>query len=112
MNWYSAFWAKLQSLGFTFFLVVVVGGVGLLFLPLWRKSRSMQQELQRLDSEIIRQEAVEKQQKMEIEALRTDPTFVERTARDKLNLARPNETLFKFEPQPQPAAPAPAPSHR
>lgn len=107
VTWQSAFWAKLQSLGFTVFLVVVACGVGLMFLPLLQKSRSMQQESIRLDSEITRQESLEKQQKIEIEALKTDPTFVERTARNKLNLARPNETIFRFEPPPP--APAPAP---
>lgn len=60
----------------------------------------MQQELLRMDREIARQESLEKQQKTEIEALKTDPAFVERTARNKLNLTRPGETIFRFEPAP------------
>ena len=36
---------------------------------------------------------------MEIEALKTDPAYVERTARNKLNLVRPNEVIFRFEPE-------------
>jgi cell division protein FtsB len=64
----------------------------------------MQQDIRRLDSEIERLEAAERQQRAEIDALKTDAAFVERTARDKLNLAKPNETIFKFEPAPSSVA--------
>jgi cell division protein FtsB len=100
MNLHVRVWTKLQSLGFFVFAAVVACGVGLLFLPLLRQSRAMQQESLRLDREIARQETLEKQQKTEIEALKSDPGFVERTARNKLNLARPGETIFRFEPAP------------
>ena len=98
VNW----WTKLRSFGFVFFVVAVVAGVVLVFVPLLHQRRAMQEELQRLDQELARQEATEKKQKAEIDALSTDAGFVERTARDKLNLARPNETLFRFEPAPPP----------
>jgi len=49
---------------------------------------------------------LEKQQRSEIEALKTDVAYVERTARGKLNLARPNETIFRFEPAPVVAKPS------
>jgi cell division protein DivIC len=100
MNWRTGLWARLQSLGFMVFVVVVGVGMALLFVPLLRQQHLMQQELLRLDREIARQQALEKQQKTEIEALRTDPGYVERTARNKLNLARPGEVIFRFEPAP------------
>ncbi len=100
MDLHVRVWTKVQSLGFFVFAAVVACGIGLLFLPLVRQSRGMQEELTRLDGEISRQEALEKQQKTEIEALKTDAAFVERTARNKLNLARPGETIFRFEPTP------------
>src|SRR5436309_7645702 len=100
MNW-QAVWSKIQSLGFLVFVGIVASGIGLLlFLPLLQRRHAMQTEMQRLDAEIIRQETLERQQKQEIEALKTDPAYVERTARNKLNLARPNETIFRFEPTP------------
>ena len=104
MNWQNL-WLRLQSLGFFVFAGIVAVGVALLlFVPLIHRSRAMQREVRRLDSEIAQQESVEKKQKTEIEALKTDAAFVERTARNKLNLARPDETIFRFEPAP--AAPA------
>jgi cell division protein FtsB len=88
---------RLQSLGFAVFILVVVAGGVLLFVPVWHRRHTMNSDIRRLDSEIARREALEKQQKAEIEALKTDPSYVERTARDKLNLVKPNETMFRFE---------------
>ena len=104
MSW-QTLWARIQSLGFLVFVGIVASGIGLLlFLPLLQRRHAMQTEMQRLDAEIIRQETLERQQKQEIEALKTDPAYDERTARNKLNLARPNETIFRFEPVPTSAA--------
>jgi len=103
MSW-QTLWTRLQSLGFFVFATVVLCGVaGLLFLPLLRQRHAMQMEIQRLDAEISRLESIERQQKIEMEALKTDSEYVERTARNKLNLARPNETVFRFEPPPSDA---------
>ena len=88
---------RLQSLGFAVFILVVVAGGVLLFVPVWHRRHTMNNDIRCLDSEIARREALEKQQKAEIEALKTDPSYVERTARDKLNLVKPNETMFRFE---------------
>jgi cell division protein FtsB len=105
MSWQNL-WARLQSLGFLVFVGIVGCGVVLLFVPILQHRHVMLLEISRLDSEITRQESVEKQQKMEIEALKTDPAYVERTARNKLNLVRLNEVIFRFEPKPPVTAPA------
>jgi cell division protein FtsB len=100
MDW-RHLWLRVQSLGFFVFAGIVAAGVGLLlFVPTFHRAHEMQREVQRLDAEIVRQERLEKQQRQEIEALKTDPSYIERTARNKLNLARPNETIFRFEPVP------------
>ncbi len=104
MSWPSAFWGKLQSLGFFVFVAIVGCGIALLFVPLLHQRREMQMDIARLDREIDQQETLEKKQKIEIEALKNDSSFIERTARNKLNLARPNEVIFRFEPQPATAA--------
>ena len=99
MSWWERLWQRIQSLGFAVFVLVVAFGLGLLFLPLLRRSHLMQQDMRQLDREIEQQEAAERRQRGEVEALKPAAAFVERTARDKLNLAKPNETIFKFEPQ-------------
>ena len=107
MSWPLALWARLQSLGFFVFVAVVGFGVALLFVPLLHQRHAMQLDIARLDHEIEQQEALEKKQQTEIEALKTDPGYVERMARNKLNLSRPNEIIFRFEPPPL----TPAPPH-
>ncbi len=105
MSWQNL-WARLQSLGFLVFAGIVGLGVVLMFVPILQHRHAMLLEISRLDSEITRQESLEKRQKMEIEALKTDSAYVERTARNKLNLVRPNEVIFRFEPKTNAAAPA------
>jgi cell division protein FtsB len=101
MKWTENLWSRLQSLGFVMFVAVLAGGMALFFLPLLQRRHVLQQELLRLDREIARQVELEKQLHADIEALKTDPVFVERTARNKLNLVRPHETIFRFEPPPR-----------
>ncbi|MEI6085499.1 MAG: septum formation initiator family protein [Verrucomicrobiota bacterium] len=109
MNW-QVLWQRIQSLGFVVFAGIVAAGVAVfLFVPALHRRHEMQLELQRLDSEIIRQETTEKQQRQEIESLKTDPSYVERTARNKLNLAKANEIIFRFEST-QPAVLPPPPA--
>jgi cell division protein FtsB len=99
MNWRNL-WAWLQSLGFFVFAGIVSLGVVLMFVPILQHRHTEQLEIARLDNEITRQESLEKKQKTEIEALKTDVAYAERTARNKLNLARANEVIFRFEPVP------------
>ena len=106
MRWMTGLWAKLQSFGFFVFVGIVGFGVALLFLPLLHRRHAMQQDIAQLDREIEQQDALEKKQKTEIEALKSDSSYVERTARNKLNLARPTEVIFRFEPPPTANAPA------
>lgn len=100
MSWTLALWARLQSLGFFVFVAIVGIGVALLFVPLLHQRHAMQLDIAQLDHEIEQQDSLEKKQQTEVEALKTDSSYVERTARNKLNLSRPNEVIFRFEPVP------------
>lgn len=95
MNW-RAIWLWLQSLGYWVFLAIVAAGAVMLFIPLWHRQHVLQRDNRRLEAEVVRLEALEKQYKGEIEALKTDPIYLERVAREKLNLVKPNETVFQF----------------
>jgi cell division protein FtsB len=97
-------WARMQSLGFVVFLAIVGAGAVLVFMPLLHQRLSLQRQIRQLDTEQAKKDEEEKQRKAEIEALKSDPTYVERTARSKLNLAKPNETIFRFESNAVPAA--------
>lgn len=93
-------WFRVTRMGAVFFSAMVICGVALLFLPLFHQRVGLQTELERLDQEIARQDQLERKQKTEIDGLRSDARFIERTTRDKLNLVKPAETIFRFEPAP------------
>lgn len=62
-------------------------------LPRYRKLRQELQELRASNEELVREIAA---LKTEVEALRTDPAYVERIARDELGMVRDEELVFQF----------------
>ena len=64
----------------------------------------MRSEILRLQTEVAAEEELARQNKVQIDALRNDPETVARYAREKLGLARPGETVIRFD-QPDPHAP-------
>ena len=62
-------------------------------LPRYRLLREELQELRQSNEELLREIAT---LKGEIDALRSDPMYVERIARDELGMVRPDEFVFQF----------------
>lgn len=90
-------WNKL-SRGFILLLVVaMVLMIGMWYMPLIRQNQRIRQENLRLDQEIQKEEAQQRQLKSSINALQKDPNAIERMAREKLGYARPGETVIRFE---------------
>ena len=65
-------------------------------LPRYRHLRGELQELRESNEELVREIAT---LKGEIEALRSDPAYVERIARDELGMVRAEEFVFQFPPR-------------
>jgi len=78
-------------------LLVVLFGVGLVcaFLPKCHRVRELQRRKAVLQQENRRIETVTRDLAMKQERFRTDPAFVERTAREE-GMAKPHETVFRF----------------
>jgi cell division protein FtsB len=62
-------------------------------LPRYRHLRGELRELRESNEDLVREIAT---LASEIEALRTDSTYVERIARDELGMVRPEEFVFQF----------------
>ena len=62
-------------------------------LPRYRHLRAELAELRESNEELVREIAALKR---EIEALRTDPAYVERIARDELGMVRDEEIVLQF----------------
>jgi cell division protein FtsB len=62
-------------------------------LPRYRHLRTELEALRESNDELVREIATFKR---EIDALRTDPGYVERIARDELGMVRDEEIVFQF----------------
>ena len=101
MNVDLGIWNKLTRVVIVLCLVAGLIGIGLWYLPLIRQNERMRREVQRLDTQIQKEDESSKQLKTSIDALRNDPKAVERLTREKLGYAKPGETVIRFE---EPAA--------
>lgn len=90
-------WDRLTKVVFVLLFVAAAALIFLSYLPLIRQNERMRQEVLRLETELERERALNRELMQSIEALRNDPKTVERLAREKLGLARPGETVVRFE---------------
>jgi cell division protein FtsB len=69
-----------------------------IFLPVVRKVQRLETQKETLADRIENSGRVQKRLQMEFELLRSNPEYLERVARDRLSLGRPNEVIFRFDP--------------
>lgn len=92
------FWRVLQPWVYALVGLLFVAVVLALFYPTWKRGQHMkgQTETVQRDINLKRQELSDLQE--EAGRLKDDPFTVERMSRDTLNVARPGEVIFKFQP--------------
>jgi cell division protein FtsB len=90
-------WSKLTQAFIVLVAVAVVMLIGMTYVPLIHQNERMRREILRLDDELQKQEAVAKELRADIDALRNDPATVSRLARESLGYAKPDETVIHFE---------------
>jgi cell division protein FtsB len=93
-------WQRLNSvlrvlLGLAVVLVIVS-----LFLPLYKKRVQSQNEIDNLQSLVNEQKTMLTRQTREVHLLTSDPVYLETIARDRLDLMKEGETIFRLEPRP------------
>jgi cell division protein FtsB len=93
----SGIWNRLTQLVVALLVAAVLVGVGFWYVPLIRQNERMRKEVARLEEETAREAARGRELDERIHALTRDPAAVERAAREKLNLSKPDETIFRFE---------------
>jgi cell division protein FtsB len=68
------------------------------FLPLIRERQKQQSTVQALKESVARERALYNKQNKKLALLQSDPSYLELLARDKLDLMKPGETIFRMEP--------------
>jgi cell division protein FtsB len=86
------------------YLLIMSAAVILLicwFLPLVKEQQRQQNALQALKQQVLLERTKYNKESKKLNLLRNDPAYTELLARDKLDLMKPGETIFRMEPQPE-----------
>ncbi|MBV8143028.1 MAG: septum formation initiator family protein [Verrucomicrobia bacterium] len=71
------------------------------FLPLVKERERQQNALQNLKQQVEQERTSYNRQSKKLTLLQNDPAYTELLARDKLDLMKPGETIFRMEPGPE-----------
>ena len=93
-------WQRLNSVLRVLLAVAVALVILSLFLPLYKKRSQSQNEIDSLQLQVNEQKTLLARQTREVNLLKTDPVYLETIARDRLDLMKDGETIFRLEPPP------------
>ena len=68
-----------------------------LFVPPYKKLKMGHEEIDKLQAQRDEQQALLSRQTKEVNLLKTDPAYLEISARDRLDLMKEGETVFRIE---------------
>ena len=92
------FWRVIQPWVYALVGLLGVAVVLALFYPAWKRGQRLKDQAEYLQTEINRKKQELADLQEEAGRLKDDPFTVERVSRDTLNVARPGEVIFKFQP--------------
>ena len=93
-------WQRLNSVLRVLLVLALVLIIISLFLPTSKKLAQSRNEIDQLQAQVNDQKMLLARQTREVNLLKTDPTYLETMARDRLDLMNEGETIFRLEPAP------------
>ena len=93
-------WQRLNSILRVLLVVATVLVIVSLFLPPYKKLTQSRTEIENLQSQVNDQKTLLARQTREVNLLKTDPSYLETIARDRLDLMKEGETIFRLEQAP------------
>jgi cell division protein FtsB len=94
----ATIWQRLNRILFVLLFLAVWLVIISLFVPLYKQKQAAMAEIDRLQAQTDEQKFVLARATREITWLKTDPTYLETIARDRLDLMKDGETIFRLEP--------------
>ncbi len=94
----ASIWQQLNRVLKALLAVAVVLVIISLFIPQYKKLALSRAEIETLQGQVNDQKASLARQTHEVSLLRTDPGYLETIARDRLDLMKEGETIFRLEP--------------
>jgi cell division protein FtsB len=95
-------WQRLNSILRVLLVLALVLVIVSLFLPQSKKLTQSRAEIERLQGLVNDQKTLLARQTREVNLLKTDPGYLEMMARDRLDLMKEGETIFRLEQLPAP----------
>ena len=94
----ATIWQRLNRVLRVLLLLALALVIVSLFLPPYKKLAQSRGEIDRLQSMVNDQKILLAKQTREVNLLKTDPVYLETMARDRLDLMKEGETIFRVEP--------------
>jgi len=98
----ATIWQRLNSILRVLLVLALLLVIVSLFLPQSKKLAQSRGEIERLQDQVTEQKALLARQTREVNLLKTDPTYLEIMARDRLDMMKEGETIFRLEQAPPP----------
>ena len=93
-------WQRLNRILLVLLVIAVWLGIVSLFVPPYKKLTQTRSEIDNLQAQVTEQKGLLARQTREINLLKTDATYLETIARDRLDLMKEGETIFRLETPP------------
>jgi cell division protein FtsB len=93
-------WQRLNSILRVLLILALVLVIVSLFLPQSKKLTQSRAEIDKLQGQVTEQKILLARQTREVNLLKTDPIYLETMARDRLDLMKEGETIFRLEQAP------------
>jgi cell division protein FtsB len=95
-------WQRLNSVLRVLLVLASALVIVSLFLPQAKKLSQSRTEIEKLQGQVNEQKSLLARQTREVNLLKTDPSYLETMARDRLDLMKEGETIFRLEQLPAP----------
>jgi cell division protein FtsB len=102
-------WQRLNRILLVLLIIAIWLVIVSLFVPPYKKLMQSRTEIDNLQQQVNEQQTLLARQTREVNLLKTDVSYLETIARDRLDLMKEGETIFRLETaraKPKPAAPA------
>jgi cell division protein FtsB len=93
-------WQRLNRILRVLLVLALVLVIVSLFLPQSKKLAQSRTEIENLQGQVNEQKILLARQAREVNLLKTDPSYLETMARDRLDLMKEGETIFRLEQLP------------
>ena len=94
----ASVWQRWNRVLFALLAVAILLVIVSLFVPPFKKLRLGHAEIDNLQAQVNEQKTLLARQTREVNLLKTDTTYLETIARDRLDLMKEGETIFRLEP--------------